>query len=345
MDADSQKSDLSSQGAMGTTGSESDVAKTHWPLQLSLRMQPRPRLSVLIFHRVLAHTDALRPGEPTAQAFEHRMRWVKQNFNVLPLLEAAQAMRRNALPRRALAITFDDGYADNYTLAAPILKRLGLHATFFVATSFLDGGLMFNDAVIEAIGQAPAGPLDLTDLSLGQYSLGERDSRLGVIGQLLDRVKYLPLAQRQRCVDEIAKRAGAQLPHSLMMSSEQVAELHAMGMGVGAHTHTHPILTRVCPSAACQEVEQGREVLQRLIGAPVKAFAYPNGRPGRDYGPEHVTLVRELGFELAVSTARGAACGGDDFMQIPRFTPWDQTDWRYGLRMAQTLMFPKALKV
>lgn len=309
----------------------------HWPLQALLRLQPQ-RLNVLIFHRVMAQPDPLRPNEPTDVEFEHRMRWVRDNFNVMPLEDAGRALSQGKLPRRALVITFDDGYADNYTRAAPILKRLGLHATFFVATAFLDGGLMFNDALIEALRQAPAGTLDLNAARMGRYPLGDLYSRRPLIGTLLDGVKYLPQEEREARVAQIAAAAQAQLPRDLMMRSDEVAALHAMGMGIGAHTQTHPILTRIGLDAARSEIAQGRARLEEIIGARVTTFAYPNGRPQRDYGAEHVKLVRELGFDVAVSTARGAARAGADLFQIPRFTPWDLSDFRYGLRMGQTLL-------
>jgi hypothetical protein len=70
----------------------------------------------------------------------------------------------------------------------------------------------------------------------------------------------------------------------------------------------------------------------------VRLFAYPNGSPRRDYHAEHAALARELGFDAAVSAAWGAARAGDDLYQIPRFTPWDRADWRFGLRLAHNAM-------
>jgi hypothetical protein len=79
-----------------------------------------------------------------------------------------------------------------------------------------------------------------------------------------------------------------------------------------------------------------RARLEQITGAPVRLFAYPNGRPRRDYRLEHAVLARELGFEAAVSSAWGAARAGDDLFQIPRFTPWDRPNWRFGLRLANS---------
>src|SRR5262245_15768822 len=124
-----------------------------WRLPLSV-LSPggsAGRLTILIFHRVLPAHDPLNQDEPDAQEFEQRMQWVRSWFTVLPLAEAAQRRAAGTLPARALSITFDDGYADNCTIAAPILNRLGLNATFFIATGFIGGGCMWNDRVIEAV--------------------------------------------------------------------------------------------------------------------------------------------------------------------------------------------------
>src|SRR5437762_5792628 len=123
-------------------------------IQSLLRLRRTPALSVLIYHRVLDTTDPLRPSEPTGAEFELRMRWLKANFNVISLADAVAGLKSRALPPRALAITFDDGYRDNCQTAMPILTRLGLPATFFIATGYLDGGRMFNDTVIEAVRHA-----------------------------------------------------------------------------------------------------------------------------------------------------------------------------------------------
>src|SRR5882672_3382138 len=140
-------------------------------LQAAQRLQRTPRLSVLIYHRVHAQRDPLFPDEPTAAEFAARMRWMGANFDVLPLAQAVQGLKRGDLPRRALCITFDDGYADNHDVAMPILRQLGLPATFFVSSGYLDGGCMFNDVVIEAVRQARVKTLDLASLGLGQYPL------------------------------------------------------------------------------------------------------------------------------------------------------------------------------
>jgi hypothetical protein len=120
---------------------------------------PGARLSVLIFHRVLARPDPLFPGRGgRPSTFDAICRWLRHWFEVLPLDRAVQALRDGTLPARAAAITFDDGYADNHDLALPMLEAAGLSACFFIATGFLDGGRMWNDVLIEACGGHAANP-------------------------------------------------------------------------------------------------------------------------------------------------------------------------------------------
>jgi len=112
-----------------------------------------------------------------------------------------------------------------------------------------------------------------------------------------------------------------------------VCELREMGMQVGAHTVSHPILRTLPREEARREIEVSKQVLEGLLGANVDLFAYPNGKPGEDYGPESVELVREAGFKAAVSTQWGVSTQRTDVFQLRRFTPWDRQGWRFGFRL------------
>lgn len=304
----------------------------------------RARLNVLIFHRVLPQPDPLFPDEVDAARFDEMLGWVKAWFNVLPLDEAAQRLTDGSLPARAAALSFDDGYADNHDVALPLLRRHGLPCSFFVATGFLDGGRMWNDTLIEAVRHSHQPVLDLRGLQdgrgddLGQHALGDTAGRRAALGALIGRVKYLPPAPRLACVNAIAERAEVAPANDLMMSSQQVRQLRAAGMQIGAHTVSHPILATLSPTEAADEMARSRDTLQQLLGEPVGLFAYPNGKPGTDYLPDvHPGLVRELGFDAAVSTRWAAARRGDDVFQIPRFTPWDRSRAKFGLRLLRNL--------
>ena len=222
----------------------------------------RGRLSILIFHRVLAVSDPLIPDLPTSAEFEANMRWVRDWFNVLPLAEAVEQLYAGRIPSRALAITFDDGYADNEQLAAPILKRLGLTATFFVSTGFLDGGCMWNDRVIEAIRGASA-PRDRSEPARARQ-LSARLGRGAPAGDRFGAHRRSSTSNRRsasRAAEAIVARGRwHSRPPALMMQPQQVRSLRALGMDVGAHTVSHPILTRLSADAALRRdaPQQGR---------------------------------------------------------------------------------------
>ena len=282
-----------------------------------------PSLSILMFHRVHARADPLFPSEPDAERFERLMRFVGGAFRVMSLGEALSRLSGGQLPRRALVVTFDDGYADNVEVALPILQRYGLKATFFIASGFIDGGRMWNDSVIGCLRSCRHQQLDLGRFGLGAVSLAGPGERRAAIDALLPRIKYLPLGERDAAIHALQDLCGVRaLPRDLMMRSEQVRALHQAGMEIGGHTVNHPILTALEPSEAETEIAGGRAQLQSIVDAPIDVFAYPNGRPDIDYEHSHVALVRRLGFRGAVSTAKGVARSADSLFELPRFTPW-----------------------
>ena len=293
-----------------------------------------PRLSILIFHRVHASTDALFPGEPDATRFDRLMRMVARSFRVLTLGDAAARLASDTLEPRSLVITFDDGYADNADVALPILQRHGLSATFFVSTGFLDGGRMWNDSIIECIRGCRRDAIDLSEFGLGRHALASVEQRRSCIEALLSHIKYLDLPGREAAVRRLQEAAAVDvLPTELMMRGDQVRALYGAGMEIGAHTVNHPILTSLGACDAERELTDGRARLQQIIDAPVDVLAYPNGKPNRDYDRSHVAMAQRLGFRAAVSTAPGVARHGDDVFQLPRFTPWDRSLLAWSARL------------
>ncbi|MDN2714254.1 polysaccharide deacetylase family protein [Janthinobacterium sp. SUN120] len=294
-------------------------------------------LSILIYHRVLARPDPLFPGEVDAALFQRQLRLLKRFYTPLPLGDAVRRLQDGSLPPRAACITFDDGYADNAQVALPLLLRHGLHATFFIATGYLDGGQMWNDTVIDAVRQAPGAVLDLRAQELGTFPVATLAQRQAAVATLLGRLKYLPFAQRQRLAMQISRMAGARASAPAMLSTAQLRQLHGAGMTLGGHTASHPILSTLAERAAQLDIANGKQQLESLVQAPVTLFAYPNGKAGRDYGAPHVAMVKRLGFQAAVATDWGVARPGADLdlLQLPRFTPWDRGRLAFLWRMRQ----------
>ena len=323
-------------GLSGRKGSLVDALASRLLMQAVVATSLKNRLSILIYHRVRPEADPLFPSELDAARFDEQLTQLGRAFTIISLSEAVEGLRNGTLPRGAACITFDDGYADNVEIALPILLKHGISATFFLATGFLNGGRMWNDKVIEVIRTAPES-LDLRSLGYGQLTLDSVSARQGAIDALLESLKYLPLAAREAQVDRLCGMLPDGPPGDLMMTSSQVRALHQAGMEIGAHTVNHPILSNMAPEAARQEIVDCKRELEDITGTPVRWFAYPNGKPQRDYGAEHVGMVKAAGFEAAVSTAWGAASPEADLFQLPRFTPEGAGQLRFTLRMIQNL--------
>ena len=172
----------------------------------------RGKLTILIYHRVLPQPDPIFPEEVDAATFDMQLGVLAAEFNVMSLADAIAGLRQGNLPPRAVAITFDDGYADNAEIALPILRRHGLNATFFISTGFLDGGCMWNDKLVEAVRAYPGARCELSALGLGTLDISSPPSRRAAIKSLIHALKYLPQAERDTRVDEVCAALQAVQP-------------------------------------------------------------------------------------------------------------------------------------
>ncbi|NQD35612.1 polysaccharide deacetylase family protein [Permianibacter sp. IMCC34836] len=282
-----------------------------------LRLLPQ-RHHVFIFHRVVAERDPLMRLLPTVAEFAQQLERIRAAFTVIPL---ADSLDRQPDGTPTASITFDDGYRDNHELVLPLLQRLQLHATFFIATAFTDGDLMWNDWLTEAVRQHASGELDLTQVGLGKTLLSDDiEQRRSVLGPLRQKLKYLPAPARMAVVAQL--RSLVPEPPRLMMNASELNAMQAAGMTLGGHTHDHHVLATLTTDEARWQIQHNRQRLTELLGSAPTLFAYPNGKPGQDYRREHVELVREAGYRAAWTTEHGAWNGRSDCFQIPRFTPW-----------------------
>ncbi len=277
------------------------------------------RLPVLMYHRVLAQPDPLQPGVPDAAQADLQFQVLAELFKILPMDEAAELLREDRLPPRSVCITFDDGYRDNHDVALPLLAKHGLTATFYIANGFLDGGRMFNDTVLEAVRRLPVGTLDLSHWGLTSITITDTASRVSAIQAITRGIKYFAFEKRQAFCDELAHNADTALPDDVMMSTDQIRVLAKNGMSIGGHTVNHPILEKVDDATAQREIITNRKALHSLLGTVPRTFAYPNGKPHSDYSKKHAHMVREAGYQAAVSTAFGVGDRNADIYQLPRF--------------------------
>lgn len=291
------------------------------------------RLSILIYHRVLPGKDELFPNEVTWDVFDWQMELLVNYFHPLSLSEALDLMDERRLPERAVCVTFDDGYADNEQIALPILKKWRIPATVFVASGYLNGGRMWNDTVIETVRAAKGSHVDMRAFGLGEFKLENVSDQRQAIRSIINEIKYMDDDRRQSAVAHLESQASGSLPVNLMMTDEQVIHMHQKGIGIGGHTMTHPILAGLNKNQVQREVAENKHELEQLTGQPVNFFAYPNGKPGKDYRLEQRNIIRDLGFRAALSTHWGAATLDTDRWQLPRFTPWDSDTYKFMVRL------------
>ena len=300
------------------------------------------RLLILCYHRVLAEPDPIQPECMDRRVFEDQMDVLARSYKPLNLADAVARLRARRLPRRAVCVTFDDGYADNCEIAMPILLRHGIPATVFVASGMLDGGCMWNDEIAEAVRATSETTLRLPECP--ELSLASDQDRAAAVKSILWRLRRIPSNERRRQTAQIVAALGAGSTDGIMLTSAQVRELHGNGIEIGAHTVSHPILARLSAADARKEITDSRESLAEIIGSEVHGFAYPNGFPGVDYDSGHVEAVSRAGFSYAVSTANGTSVQGGDVYQLPRFKPWNQARSKFGVKLAlQYRLSPSAL--
>ncbi len=305
-----------------------------------------PQLPILMYHRVLPQPDAFLPDTPDARLVATQLRALADVFTVLPLEEAVEQLHKGTLPARAVSITFDDGYRNNHDVALPILKSLGLTATLFLATHYVDGGCMFNDTVIECLRRWPTGPLDAGWLGLGTLPVHDVASRLQAGNTLVKALKNLPLDSREAHTARLVDMLKAPLPTDLMLTSEQVRAMARQGVAIGGHTHHHPNLAQTQAEDVRQELAQNRAQIQSLVGYAPQGFAYPFGKPHADYSVENTHHVREAGFRYAVSTSWGIATSQNgQRYQLPRLGPTESTPTAMVMRVLKMTRHNRAQMV
>lgn len=280
--------------------------------QIQRLMAPTNRLLVLMYHRVIddPRADPFQLGMCVQKhRFAGQLAWLKNNTHVMPLDQAiARLLAGEPLPPRAVAITFDDGYRDNLTIAAPLLKQFGFPATVYVVTGGLeDSTPLWWDQVIAMMASTPeqtlhTGALELAGLppTLSLAAGQRRDSCI----LLLDALWSCNAPQIRETLTRLAallKPSHDPLLSAKRMSPQEIQALAAEGFSIGGHTITHVDPKQLTRAQLLDELRESRHALQVLCQQPVDSFAYPGGRSSV-WMPD---LLAEVGFQHAVTTQRG----------------------------------------
>jgi len=268
------------------------------------------RVGVLAYHRIGDPSQA-PPGmvSATPRGFERQMRALASWACPVSLGQ----MQVGRLPRRAVAVTFDDAYADFAEHAWPVLRRYGIPVTLFVPTAYpgSPGTRFWWDRLHTAL-ECASEPLPTP---LGRFRLDTSARRRAAYRALRDHVKSLPHDEGMALVHELVSRLRGPAPEARVLAWDELRRLAAEGVTLAAHTRTHPCLDTLPPERLADEVGGSVQELAAEAGVRAFAFAYPAGRVS-DAAEE---AVREAGLALAFTTSAGVAKPGRDApLRLPR---------------------------
>lgn len=283
--------------------------------------------AVLLYHRVNPDNDPFFPAV-SVKAFDGQMRYLASHFRVLSLADIIERIRagREVEPR-TIAVTFDDGYRDNYLYAHPILRKYNLPATIFVATAFIGRGrILWNDRVAWAIKHSPKKTASV-DFAHGRVTVDLRalQNRLGSFDGIIEQLKRYPDKEKNLLMESVISSLGnaAKEPERVMLDWFELRTLAQEGWDVGSHTHNHVILTRIQKAEAIGELRSSKILLEKELQRPVELFAYPNGKES-DFSSRTKRLLTDAGYNAAVTTVSGLNGGETDLFELRRLNPWEE---------------------
>jgi peptidoglycan/xylan/chitin deacetylase (PgdA/CDA1 family) len=283
-------------------------------LKVRARTSP-PWLSILTYHR-FPTKDGNEPFDDgvvdvTLERFERQVACLKKHFNPVGIDELCAFARGGKLPPNPVAITFDDGYLSAYEDAVPILQRQSCKAIFFIATSFItERRVYWWDRIAYMLKHCTRDEIRLEHpVSLHIDLKGDRNAS---IHRTLRVIKACSMDHRVHVIDAIARATGVPWTNEmdrafadqLLMSWDQVRALRKAGMDVQSHTRTHQPLRTLPPDALADELEGSRADLERELGEPVRALAYPVGNPLEGTSPIRAAL-RKAGYEIGFTNGTG----------------------------------------
>ena len=281
-----------------------------------MRDLQRRDLRVLAYHRVLRELPGPAFGfdpelvSASAAQFRAQLDFLRRHFHPLRFRDVIEAIDEGRpLPPRAIVITFDDGYDDNHRIAFPILRELGVPATFFVSTGHIDTGRAYAyDWLVHMVRNTGATRLQLAELALDRALPATPERRIALAAELLDRLKTLPAPTQAAIIERLEQDWSMPRAHAhdacQPMGWDQLRAMHASGMEIGSHGIWHQMLAKLPRDAMLHEVRASKQAIERELGAPCEVISYPVG--GHDaYDDDVVHAVEDAGYRLGCSYRSG----------------------------------------
>ncbi len=317
-----------------------------------------PRCLVLMYHRITDGPPSVCGTIVRPENFEDHLDVISSIGQPLSLEECVAGLRGGAIPDRGIVLTFDDGYTDNLTLAAPILARWGIPATVYIAGTGCPTEREYWWDRLEALClDSPALPAVLSIRVTGtihrwsgawggartkyrEWRVGEdvpNIPRLRLYRALYRLLLRVPADLHEEVLGQLAAQIGPISPAdgTSRLTGPQITTLaNIEGIGIGAHTASHVPLDALPPRQVRAEVLENRTALEAHVGEPIQTFAYPFGL----YDWRTVHDVRELGFQSACTSDEGVVWRRSDPFRIPRVTVLDEGADAFRARLQRLLL-------
>lgn len=309
-------------------------------LQLAGRLRDR-QVVILMYHSVMdpaAGQNTLGRIMHGPEVFRQHMEMIARHYDPVSMDDVLRFLRgEKTLPSRAVAITFDDGYLDNYEAAAPILDGVGVPATFYVAVGCIDTGkLPWPGRLRYAFFSTRSHRWK--DHRGIERPLSNGEERERVLLHASDYCATLCGSAQESFVASVETEleVDSQKNLGMMMNWGQLRSLASRGHSVGSHTMTHPNVAQVSDQQARSELSESKRRMEEALGTPVVHFSYPCPALSPHWKESTVEICRQSGYLTAVTTDGGAVHRCDDPLRLRRSGPTKRVD---GLRWSVDCSF------
>lgn len=284
--------------------------------------------AIFLFHGVVRqHRHAIRNythKHIDVDRFASLMRDLRSHGTPVSMPEIVVARReKRPLPPRAFAITFDDGFENNYSVAAPVLSDMGIPSTFYVTASFIESnGCSWIDMIENAVESVPAFHLQLPYTGLTGFYF-HREEKIQLLDRIRQVVKNNPSIEPYQFAEDLWRQLGIRSldPDEELdkkMSWAQLSELHCHPLfTVGGHGYTHRILTFLSPEDLENEIVHCLSIIRQNLAAPIEQFSYPEGLT-HCYSPLVIECLRHHGIVCAPTAEHGTNSPEEDLFHLKR---------------------------
>lgn len=279
-------------------------------------LENKGKVVILMYHKVTTKHDPIGISiDP--HFFEMQMKYIKDKYTPISLSKAVDYINGKIIDKNYIVVTFDDGYADNYAVAYPILEKYAVPATVFITSEAVEKGYTDWSIMDEVILNTEKKEIDLTKYGLEKIILKNKKNKFEAILYLRSRLKKVDHSIRKQVIQHLTASTEV-IGRRIMLTWEEVSRLASSGLvTIGAHTISHPILSRLSPDEAYFEIAECKRVIQEKTNLNVDLFAYPNGSAS-DFNDKTMLLVSKAGFKAACTTIPGVNRLGSDLLRLKR---------------------------